>query len=267
MVKNFEIFSHTFMHCISQNGHGPRINGVLTMSDGAVECFRFESAADTMVNIVNPEWMVSSTDYSDLTGYGVISTSDFQGKARFFNAPLWGGRLWDYVIQGGDVGFELTHSGYLSTYGSRVDGGVVHFVNDGWEGNTSSYYTIPFNSTSNGVPGKISEMIGCYAWTGVTNSLANAGNPVNQWGNFGINQLVAQTPFTVMPPQLLLSSSSQNVTLTWSNNMGAFNLWSSPSLSSPAWTAATNVPYFGSNRWTITDSAGSSAQQFYRLQQ
>jgi hypothetical protein len=267
MVKNFEIFSHTFMHCISQNGRGPQINGILTMCDGAVECFRFESASNSVINIVNPEWMVSSVDYSDLTGYGVISTPDFQGKARFFNAPLWGGRAWDYVIQGGDVGFELTHSGYLSTNGSRVDGGVVHFVNDGWEGNTSSYYTIPFNSTSNGVPGKISEIIGCYAWTGVTNSFANGNNPVAQWGNFGINKLVTQTPFNVTPVRLLLISSSQNVVLTWTNNMGAFNLCSSPSLSSPIWSVVTNVPWFATNRWTVTNAITNSGQRFYRLQQ
>jgi autotransporter-associated beta strand protein len=267
MVKNFEIFSHTFMHCISQNNSGPRITGILTMCDAEVECFRFESASNTLVNIVNPEWMVTTRDYSDLTNYGVISTSDFQGKARFFNAPLWGGRDWDYVIQGGDVGFELTHAGYLSANGSKVDGGVAHFINCGLEGGTSSYYTVPFNSTSNGVPGKISEIIGCYAWTGVTNSLVNAGNPVNQWGNFGINKLVTQTPFNVTSPKLLLAAGAQNISLIWTNNMGAFNLCSSPSLSSPTWSVMTNTPYFGTNRWTVTDSINNSGQLFYRLQQ
>ena len=271
MVKNFEIFSHTFMHCLTQNGSGPRINGILTMCDGSIECFRFESASNTLVNIVNPEWMVTSTSYGTtnypLTGYGVISTTNFQGKARFFNAPLWGARAWDYVIQGGDVGFELTHAGYLSTFGSRVDGGVAHFINNGWEGNISSSYVIPFNSTSNGVPGKLSEIIGCYAWTGVTNSLVNTGNPVNQWGNFGINTLVTQTPFVVSPIKLLLASVGQNITLTWTNSMGAFNLCSSPSLSSPVWSPLTNTPYFATNRWTVTNTVSSSAQAFYRLQQ
>lgn len=267
MVKNFQIFSHTFMHCITQNGGGPRINGVLTMCDAAVECFRFESAANSVINIVNPEWMVTTVDYSDLTGYGVIATPAFQGKARFFNAPLWGGRAWDYLIQGGDVGFELTHSGYLSTYGSEVDGGVAHFVNDGWQGGSSSFYTIPFTSISNGVPGKLSEIIGCYAWTGVTNSLANANNPANLWGNFGVNNLVTQTPFTVTPPQLLLAAGGQTVSLSWTNNMGAFNLSSSPTLTSPIWSVVTNAPYFATNRWTVTDSPNPSGQLFYRLQQ
>src|SRR5271154_4892761 len=123
--------------------------------------------------------------------------ANFPGHGSFLQLTAVGGRDWDYVIQGGDVGFELTHAGYLSSFGSKVDGGVAHFINCGFEGNTGSFYTIPFNSTSNGVPGKLSEIIGCYAWTGVTNSLVNASNPVNRWGNFGINNLVTQTPFHV----------------------------------------------------------------------
>jgi hypothetical protein len=117
------------------------------------------------------------------------------------------------------------------------------------------------------VPGKISEIIGCYAWTGVTKSLANANKPVNIWGNFGINKLVSQTPFNVTSPQLSLVPGAQNLTLVWTNNMGAFNLCSSPSLVSPTWSVVTNIPYFGTNRWTVTDSITNSAQQFYRLQQ
>jgi hypothetical protein len=270
LVKNFAILDHTFMHCVSQNGHGPRIDGILTMCDASVECFRFESAADSVINIVNPEWMVTTADYSDLTGYGVISTPSFRGTARFFNAPLWGGRLWDYLIQGGDVGFELTHAGYLSTFGSEVDGGVAHFINCGLEGNTSAFYTIPFDSTSNGVPGKLSEIIGCYAWTGVTNTLANPTNPVNEWGNFGINKLVSQTVFNVTPPTVSLKSNpvGQSVALVWTNNQGAFNLYSTPNLATPAaWTAVTNIAYFDTNQWTVVDPTTNAAQRFYRLSQ
>jgi hypothetical protein len=268
MVKNFAIILHTFMHTISQNGRGPWVNGILTMCDASVECFRFESAAQSTINIVAPEWMVTTADYGDLTGYGVIATPTFQGTARFFNAPLWGGRNWDYVIQGGDVGFELTHAGYLSSFGSKVDGGVAHFINCGLEGNIGSFYTVPFNSTSNGVPGKLSEIIGCYAWMGVTNSLVNANNPVDSWGNFGINNLVTQTPFNVTPPQLRFSPNmaAQAVSLVWTNNMGAFNLYSTPSLASPTvWSSVTYTPYFATNQWTVVDSTTNSQARFYRL--
>jgi hypothetical protein len=70
-----------------------------------------------------------------------------------------------------------------------------------------------------------------------------------------------------MPPQLVLASSAPNVLLAWTNNMGAFNLYSSPTLSSPVWSVMTNVPYFATNRWTITDSINNSSRLFYRLQQ
>jgi len=268
MVKNFDYRCRTFMLCVDQNGRGPWINGILTMVDAAVECFRFDAAADCLINIVNPEWMVTLADYPDLTGYGIISTPNFQGKARLFNAPLWGGREWDYVIQGGDVGIELAHMDYLSSFGSKVDGGVLHLINGGFEGNTSSYYNIPFNSASAGVPGKISEIIGCYAWTGLTNTLANPNNPVSLWGNFGINKLVTQTPFDVTAPKLQTSFSANAISLVWSNNMGAFNLYSTPELASPIiWTLVTNVPYYGTNRWTVTDFTANSPQLFYRLSQ
>jgi autotransporter-associated beta strand protein len=264
LVKNFAILDHTFMHCISQNSRGPWVNGILTMCDASVECFRFESAASSVINIVDPEWMVTTADYSDLTGYGVISTPSFQGTVRFFNAPLWGGRDWDYVIQGGDVGFELTHSGYLSTYGSQVNGGVAHFVNCGLQGNTSADYTIPLSPAGEGIPGKLSEIIGCYAWTGVTNS----GGTANEWGNFGINNLVAQTPFSVVSPALQAVSGNDDLTLTWTNNMGAFNVYATPTLAGPViWTMVTNAPDLETNNWLLTLPANAAGNWFYRLQQ
>ena len=268
MVKNFDIPSHTFMRCISQNGRGPWITGIITESDAAVECFRFEAAAPCLINLVNPEWMVTlSGGYGDMTNYGVISTPSFQGTARFFNSPLWGSRAWDYWIQGGDVGFELVHMGYLSANGTKVDGGVLHLINCGFEGSTASFYTVPFNSASAGVPGKYSEIIGCYAWTGVTNSRVNVNNLINCWGNFGINNLVTQTPFNVTSPQLQFSPnlSAKIISLVWTNNMGAFNLYSTPGLSPSIWTLVTNLPYFANNRWSVTNSTSGKPQFFYRL--
>jgi autotransporter-associated beta strand protein len=269
LVKDFDIPSHIFMHCIDQNGRGPWVNGIITECDASVECFQFDAAAPCQINIVNPEWMVTlSGGYGDLTNYGVVSLPTFQGTARFFNSPLWGPRPWDYWIQGGDVGFELAHLGYLSTYGSKVDGGVLHLINCGFEGSTSSYYTVPFNSASPGVAGKLSEIIGCFAWTGVTNSKVNVNNPINIWGNFGINNLVTQTPFNITSPQLQFSrnAAAQKIFLTWTNNMGAFNLYSTPSLSPAVWALVTNAPYFAANNWTVTNLTAGIPQQFYRLQ-
>jgi len=269
LVKDFDIPSHIFMHCIDQNGRGPWINGIITECDAAVECFQFDAAAPCQINLVNPEWMVTlSGGYGDMTNCGVVSLPTFQGTARFFNSPLWGSRPWDYWIQGGDVGFELVHMGYLSTHGTKVDGGVLHLINCGFEGSSSSAYTVPFNSASAGVPGKLSEIIGCYASTGVTNSKVNVNNPINCWGNFGINNLVTYTPFTVSPPQLQFRPNlpAKTITLSWTNNQGAFSLYSTPSLAPSAWALVTNPPYFATNRWTVTNSTIGVPQQFYRLQ-
>jgi hypothetical protein len=127
---------------------------------------------------------------------------------------------------------------------------------------------VPFTSASAGVLGRLSEIIGCYAWTGLNDSLANPANPVNSWGNFGINNLVNQTAFNVTPPIVYLGQNpaSQSVALIWTNNQGAFNLYSTPNLTAPvAWMLVTNSPYFGTNQWTVTDSATNGAGRFYQL--
>ena len=41
LVKDFVYLSHTFMHCVSQNGSGPRVTGILTMCDASVRMFPF----------------------------------------------------------------------------------------------------------------------------------------------------------------------------------------------------------------------------------
>jgi hypothetical protein len=271
MVKNFDYLCHTFMRCVSQNGRGPWITGILTQTDAAVECFRFEADVPCHIDIVNPEWMVTLADYPDLTGLGVISTPSFQGTARFFNAPLWGPRPWDYIIQGGDVGFELAHAGYRSTFGSKVDGGVLHLINGGFEGNTASVYTVPFNSAVAGVAGKASEIVGCYAWSNVGFSRVNTGNPVLAWGNVAINILTSQTVFNVVAPVISVGSSvagpGANVAFNWRADMGAFTPYYATNLSMPAqWMVMTNAPYYQSNRWTVVDDVRTGRQRFYRLQ-
>ena len=270
MVKNFDYRCHTFMLCIAQNGRGPWITSILTMIDAAVECFRFDAAADCLINIVNPEWMVTLADYPDLTGVGVISTTNFQGKARFFNAPLWGSRPWDYVIQGGDVGFELVHAGYRSTFGSKVDGGVLHLINGGFEGNTASLYTVPFNSAGAGVAGSASEVIGCYAWSNVNYNRVNPNNPVFAWGNFAVNILSSQTVFNVVAPVISLNPNyagpGAGLAFGWRADMGAFTPYYATNLNAlVAWLAMTNVPCYASNQWTVVDSL-AGPQRFYRLQ-
>jgi hypothetical protein len=239
------------------------------MVDDSVECFRFESAAHCHIDIVNPEWMVTLQHYPDVTGYGVISTPAFQGTARFLNAPIWGPRPWDYVIQGGDIGFELAHAGYRSTYGTKVDGGVFHLINGGFGGNTTSLYAVPFNSPDGGIAGKASEIIGCYAWNNVNFSRTDASNPILSWGNFAMNALSSQAAFNITPPIISINPNLPgvvaNVTFNWRSDMGAFTPYYATNLIAPiAWMAMTNAPYYASNRWTVIDSL-ADWQKFYQL--
>ena len=211
-----------------------------------------------------------SGGYGDMTNYGVISTPSFQGTARFFNAPLWGSRAWDYWVQGGDVGFELVHMAYRSSYGTKVDGGVLHLINCGFEGNTAALYTVPFNAISAGVTGKVSEIIGCYAWSGVNYTRANPNNSVLTWGNFAVNTLTNQTPFDVVAPQLSLipNRAASNLALSWRGDMGAFDLCYATNLAAPVvWMTMTNSPYYATNRWTVVEPFAGVGQRFYRLQQ
>jgi len=261
-VEDFSIGENIFMHCIDQNGQGPTVNGIIAECDSCQTCFQFDAAdPNCRINLVNPEWMVANN------GYGVVSLPTFQGTARFFNSPLWGSRTWDSWIQGGDVGYEVVRESYLSAHGTKVDGGVLHLINGGFEGSSASSYTVPFNSANAGVPGKLSEIIGNFAWTGVTNSRVNVNNPINCWGNFGINNLITQTPFNVTSPLLQFSPNlaAGKLSLVWTNNMGAFNLYSTPSLSPSIWTLVTNTPYFSTNRWSVTNSSIGKPQLFYRL--
>jgi hypothetical protein len=73
---------------------------------------------------------VSSHGLSSST-VAVVSTTNFQGTARFFNVPLFGGPMWDYFVKGGDLGFELMHMLEHAFNGSSASGGRLHLINNG----------------------------------------------------------------------------------------------------------------------------------------
>ena len=87
LVKDFVIPSHTFLHCVSENGRGPNITGVGTICDETGEGFRFDAAGPCNFNTVNST-MAIFADYPDLQTnvVGVVSSANFQGAARFFNS-------------------------------------------------------------------------------------------------------------------------------------------------------------------------------------
>src|ERR1700677_31636 len=210
---------------------------------------------------------------------GVMSTTNFQGTARFFNSDLFGGPAWDFVVDGGDVGFDLVHMLDVGLM-SRADAGVFHLINNGayitYNDGPNNFppYSVTFG-TNAGIAGKVSEVIGDYAYNGYDYTNLNTNNPVNVWMDYALNsyQLLSNTnqysEFQPVPPQLALqyNYNSQGLNLSWSNNpIGSFNLFYATNLSSPvAWTPVTNLPSLSNGQWLVSLPIGTNNAGFYQL--
>ncbi len=279
LLKDFSIAEHRFLQCISENGKGPNVNGISAGCDGTVQGYYFDAAAPCSISLANSSWTANyttQTDYLTNDTVTVMTSSNFQGTVRFFNTPVFGGPKWDYIVNGGDVGFELVHMLDHSELGSSVGGGVIHLVNSGAyiskdPANRFPAYNVSFANTA-GLPGKVSEIIGCYAYNGNTNTSPTASNPVLAWGNYDLSSpLAATASFTVTPPQLSVSldrNHQNSLSLSWPAAMGAFNLYSAGSLTSPGqWALLANPQTYSNNRWSTTLDEAAGGNQFFRLQQ
>jgi Pectate lyase superfamily protein len=269
LVKDFWIFTRTFTRCIAENGRGPFATCFAHMCDITVEGFRFEAAAPSSINVINPTMAILS-DFNDLTYYGIDSTSDFLGQARFFNSALFARPTWDLALDGGDVGFELLHMFDHSINGARVDGGTLHLVNQSsWIAYDQTFpvYQIYFG-TNAGTPGKISEVICGSATSGVQYSNPNPANIVKAWVNFDLTTTPAPTvPLELTSPQLLASAppAGNGLALAWPGDVGYFGPFQTTGLSTPAtWLPVTNPPCYSNSQWTLTLPA-TNAHAFYRL--
>lgn len=274
LVGDFAITENTFMDCIAENGKGPNVTGISAMCDESVQGFVLDAAAPCTITDVNPSWFACFSSYGlSNSTVAVISTTNFQGTARFFNAPLFGGPKWDYIVNGGDVGFELVHMLDHAFNGSSASGGVLHLINNGayitYTG-TSNFppYNVTFG-TSAGISGKVSEIIGGYAYNGCTDTNLNTNNPVLAWVDYNLSShLVAVSNYTVTPPTLQSGGLGAGATMSWPWNIGAFNLCSTTNLTPPAvWTMVTNTPSLTNRQWTVQLPGGKTGMQFYRLQQ
>jgi hypothetical protein len=92
------------------------------------------------------------------------------------------------------------------------------------------------------------------------------------WGNFAINILTSQTVFNLIPPVISISPNpanpgpGANIAFNWRADMGAFTPYYAINLNVPVVSLAmTNVPFYASKRWTVSDSA-TDKQKFYMLQ-
>ena len=280
MLSDFNINENTLLHYIAENGQGPDMTGIATYCDGTVQGYVLDAAASCTINVVNSPMAVFSTATTGLTNdtVGVISTTNFQGTARFFNTALFGGPAWDFVINSGDVGFDLVHMLDHAYNGSSVSGGVLHLVNNGaYITDNGPAHFPPYNvtfGTNAGVAGKVSEIIGEYAYSGCTYTNVNTNNPVNVWNDYALdsysvlsrtNQFDATEP---PPPNLSFSfdSTTRTITLTWPGGTGAFYVFTTPTLTPPVvWSQVTNSPTYSNGQWTLVLSPNDEGEGFYRL--
>jgi hypothetical protein len=201
MVKDFSIIENQFMHCFDENGQGPNVTLINNYCDATIQGFVLDAAAPCSIAAVNmPMTTFNFGNYSDLaeSTVAVLSTTNFQGTARFTGSVLWGGTYLDFVVNGGDVGFDMAHMDNHSFIGSIVNGGVFHLINN------SAY--IAYNGTSNfppynvtfgpgaGLPGKTSEFIGCYAYNGCGALNPNTNNPLAAWNDYALSSYAEFNP-------------------------------------------------------------------------
>jgi hypothetical protein len=234
----------------------------------ATEGFRFEAAAPCNVNVINST-MAVFTDFADLSAVGISSTSEFLGQARFFNSALFAWLDWDFIIGGGDIGFDLLHMFDHSINGGWVSGGTLHLINkSSWIAHDQTFpvYQIYFGAGA-GTPGKISELIGCSAANGVQYDNPNPVNVVKAWANFPILTAPPTTPYELAAPQLLSSwdAGGSTLKLSWPGDLGYFGLYQTTNVSTPVtWSAATTIPIYSNDQWTVSLPA-TNRRAFYRL--
>jgi len=268
LVKDFWIFTRCFTRCIAENGRGPKAVCLAHMCDVTAEGFRFEAEADCEIAVVNPTMAVFS-DFGDVSPVGIVSTTGFEGRARFFNAALFARQDWDFIVGGGEVGFDLLHMFDHSINGGRVDGGVLHLVNhSSWIAYDQTFpvYQVSFG-TEAGLPGRISEVIGGSAANGVQYDNPNPNNVVKAWVNFPILTLAPTTPRELAAPPLSAAVDDAGMALqfAWPGDSGYFGLFQSTNLALPGgWLALTNAQVYSNSQWraTLPRPAGNA---FWRL--
>ena len=82
--------------------------------------------------------------------------------------------------------------------------------------------------------------------------------------NAGANTVVLPPPVSA-PPKLSVSTSSGNLVITWPTSASGYTLWSTPSLSAPAWSTVGTGTVVGSVYQVTIPMTGQAA--YFRLKQ
>jgi hypothetical protein len=189
LVKDFSIIEKTYMNCSTENGQGPRVTLINNYCDASVRGFVLDAASpsSTVAAVNTPITAFNFGGYADQAQatVTVMSTTNFQGTARFTSSVQWGGNYLDFNINGGDVGIEVFHSDNGSAIGSIVNGGVFHLINSSASVGGNPVYNVTFGSNAV-IAGKTNEFIGCYAYDGCGLINVAANNPVNCWNDYAL---------------------------------------------------------------------------------
>lgn len=218
MVKDFSIIEKTYVNCITEGGNGPRVTLINNYCDASIQGFVLDAASSSStINAVNtPITAFNFGGYADQAQatVTVMSTTNFQGTARFTSSVQWGGNYLDFNINGGDVSIEMFHSDNGSAIGSIVNGGVFHLVNSSASVSGNPVYNVTFGANA-GIAGETNEFIGCYAYSGCGLINVAANNPVNCWNDYALSQYAVLDPTQPVIYNLYPDGSSlyQNTTI------------------------------------------------------
>ena len=253
LVKDFNIIENTFLVAGDQGGKGPNATLIGAYCDATVQGVVLDGTAPCTINAVNtPLCVFNFGSYADLatTVVGVLSTTNFQGTARFFNTILFAGPYWDFNINGGEVTIEVVHSDNAKM-DSVVNDGVFRLVNHSSSntGGNSSAYNVMFAARP-GLAGKTNEFVGCYNYHGYTFTNASEGDPLNVWGNFGLS---AYPPVVA---GLTAAPGSLRVTVSWTadTNAVSYNV-KRATVSGGPFTLLTNTTAAGYTDFAVVSNA------------
>lgn len=189
VMKTFSIEDGTFMRFIAENGRGPNATLISDYGDGCVQGMVLDAAAPCSIVDVNlPMSLNNLNNDPDLATslVGILSTTNFQGTARFNNVILFINPYLDFNINGGDVTVTSAHSDTSASLGGAINGGVFHLVNYAASTTGNPVYNLAFGN-SGGVAGKTNEFIGCFAYNGCIYNLQNPYNSLNAWNDFALS--------------------------------------------------------------------------------
>jgi autotransporter-associated beta strand protein len=222
MVKDFSIVEKTYVDCITEKGNGPRATLINNYCDASVQGFVLDAASPaSAINAVNtPITAFNFGGYADQAQatVTVLSTTNFQGTARFTSSVQWGGNYLDFIVNGGDVGINGFHSDNGSALGSIVNGGVLHLVNYSASVSGDPIYNVTFGADA-GIAGRTNEFIGCYAFNGCSLINLAANNPVDCWNDYALSGYAILDPaqpviYKLYPDGLSLYQSTSVLSFT-----------------------------------------------------